>query len=64
MNQEKNRCAHGKDFSWFMVFERFIKQCEFDALKDDGIESKEERALLNKLKKVSVKYVSELKKMC
>lgn len=46
-----------------MVVERFIKQCEFDALKDDGVVSKEERALLNKLTKVSEKYVSDLKKL-
>lgn len=46
-----------------MVVERFIKQCELDALKDDGVVSKEERALLNKLTKVSEKYVSDLKKL-
>ncbi len=46
-----------------MVVERFIKQCELDALKDDGVVSKEERALLNKLAKASSKYVAELKKL-
>lgn len=46
-----------------MVVERIIKQCELDALKDDGVVSKEERALLNKLTKVSEKYVGELRKM-
>ena len=46
-----------------MVVERFIKQCELDALKDDGVVSKEERALLSKLTKVSEKYVSDLKKL-
>ncbi len=49
--------------SQIMVVERFIKQCELDALKDDGVVSKEERALLNKLTKVSEKYVSELRKL-
>jgi hypothetical protein len=46
-----------------MVVERFIKQCEMAAMKDDGVISKEERALLNKIAKASQKYVAELKKL-
>lgn len=46
-----------------MVVERFIKQCEMDALKNDGIIDKDEKVLLSKLTKASEKYVSELRKL-
>ena len=46
-----------------MVVERFIKQCEMDALKNDGVIDKDEKALLAKLTKASEKYASELRKL-
>ena len=46
-----------------MVVERFIKQCEMDALKNDGVIDKDEKALLSKLTKASEKYASELRKL-
>lgn len=46
-----------------MVVERFIKQCEMDALKNDGVIDKEEKALLTKLTKASEKYASALRKL-
>ncbi|MBP5197674.1 MAG: hypothetical protein J6033_01335 [Lachnospiraceae bacterium] len=46
-----------------LTVQRFIKQCEMNALKNDGVIDKEEKALLEKITKISGKYISELKKL-
>lgn len=41
----------------------FLKECEAAAMKDDGVVSKEEQAVLKKLQKTIQEYVKGLDKL-
>lgn len=41
----------------------FKQACQMAAMKDDGAVSKEEQKLLNKINKLSDKYIKELEKL-
>lgn len=43
-----------------MIANHFIKECEMQALKNDGKIDKEERKLLDKINKATDKYKKEL----
>ena len=41
----------------------FLKQCEAEAMKDDGVVTKEEQEIIKKLKKAMQEYVKSLEKI-
>ena len=46
-----------------MRADAFLKQCEAAAMKDDGVVSREEQAVLKKLRKAIEEYVKNLSKL-